>query len=187
VLTQLETEVLLVMQVWKQPSIGRLHSTGGGIDISEVVMSRGLLPSVIDISKLVVQSGSQLHIESQPAELLQVQLAGTHRLSVPQRKPGSQPPPTVQAQWALPTAQALFVELVQAGTAISDPHNRPMVTESKIAKLARNGARAEELLVAGNMAGRSLAESPLSILNHDSIYEVCNMPHICRRFTGRFP
>ena len=150
-------------------------------------MSRGLLPSVIDRSKLVMQSGSQLHIESQPAELLQVQLAKAHTLSLPQRKPGSQPPPAVHAQRALPTAQALVVELVQAGTAISDPQNRPIATESKIAKIARSGARAEELLVAGNMAGRSLAESPLSILNHDSIYEVCNMPHICRRFTGRFP
>lgn len=177
----------MVMQVWKQPSIGRLHSTGDGVDISEVVMSRGLLPSVIDISKLVAQSGSQLHIESQPAELLQVQLAETHRLSVPQRKPGSQPPPTVHAQWALPTAQALVVELVQAGITSSDPQNRPMVAESKIAKIARNGARAEELLVAGNMAGRSLAESPLSTLNQDSIYEVYNMTHIWRWFTGRFP
>ena len=176
-----------MMQVWKQPSIGRLHSTGDGVDISEVVMSRGLLPSVIDRSKLVMQSGSQLHIESQPAEPLQVQLAETHRLSLPQRKPGSQPPPTVHAQWALPTAQALVVELVQAGITSSDPQNRPMVAESKIAKIARNGARAEELLVAGNMAGRSLAESPLSTLNQDSIYEVYNMTHIWRWFTGRFP
>jgi len=142
---------------------------------------------VINMSKLVVQSGSQLHIESQPAELLQVQLAETHRLSVPQRKPGSQPPPIVHEQWALPTAHALVVVLVQAGTTSSDPQKMPIVTESKMAKIARDGARAEELLVAGNMAGRSLAESPLSTLNQDSIYEVYNMTHIWRWPTGRFP
>ncbi|PSM31244.1 hypothetical protein [Haliangium sp. UPWRP_2] len=109
-------------------------------------MSRALLPSELDRSAAEPQSGSQPHAGSQAAEVLQAQAAAMQTLSLPHSKPGSHPPPAVQAQLALPIAHELVLELVQAGTNPSEPHKRPSTEAMTSAEICRSSATAETFI-----------------------------------------